>query len=114
MGGRRYGADGTAWDESLTGWQALPSDPGGQFDRVIEIDAGAMTPYVTWGTNPGMVAPISGRVPDPSDAKTDTDRGATERALEYMGLRPNPKIEDISVDRRCIGSSTKSPDENLR
>jgi 3-isopropylmalate/(R)-2-methylmalate dehydratase large subunit len=112
--GRRSAPHGTAWNESLAGWQSLPSDAGAQFDRVVEIHAGAMTPYVTWGTNPGMVAPVSGRVPDPSEAKTDTDRGATERALEYMGLAPHTRIEDIPVDRVFIGSCTNSRIEDLR
>jgi 3-isopropylmalate/(R)-2-methylmalate dehydratase large subunit len=84
------------------------------FDKVVEIDASTLEPFVTWGTNPGMVVPISSVVPDPADATTLADRQAAERALEYMALKPSTSIEDISIDRAFIGSCTNARIEDLR
>ncbi len=112
--GRRYGPRGEKWDQAVAYWQTLPSDADAEFDRVVEIDAATLAPCVTWGTNPGMVAAITGSVPDPSEAKSETERHATERALEYMNLEPRTKIADIAIDRVFIGSCTNSRVEDLR
>jgi len=112
--GRRFAPKGEAWDAALKYWQTLRSDDDATFDRVVNIDATKLEPFVTWGTNPGMVVPISGRVPDPADAKNAADRQAAERALEYMALTPSTNIEDISIDRAFIGSCTNARIEDLR
>jgi 3-isopropylmalate/(R)-2-methylmalate dehydratase large subunit len=95
-------------------WQRLATDPGASFDSVVEIEAGTLAPHVTWGTNPGMVIPVTGAVPDPAAAKTEGDRRGAERALEYMGLKPGTPVEQITVDRVFIGSCTNSRLEDLR
>jgi 3-isopropylmalate/(R)-2-methylmalate dehydratase large subunit len=105
---------GVAWDEAVERWRALPSDPGASFDERVEIDVAALAPQVTWGTNPGMVVPVTGEIPDPDDFTDPDDRAAAERALAYMGLRPGTAIEDIRVDRVFIGSCTNSRIEDLR
>jgi len=112
--GRRFALRGDAWNQAEAYWRTLPSDADAQFDRVVEIDAAALTPHVTWGTSPGMVAPIDGSVPDPLDAKDEAERRAMERALEYMALEPRTKIADIPIDRVFIGSCTNSRIEDLR
>src|ERR1700686_4511018 len=114
MKGRRFAPHNGTWDDAVVRWHALASDPGARFDAVAEIDASRLAPFVTWGTNPGMIAPVDGRIPELSDLKTDADRPAVERMLEYMGLEPGTRIEDISVDRVFIGSCTNSRLEDLR
>jgi 3-isopropylmalate/(R)-2-methylmalate dehydratase large subunit len=93
--------------ETDPAWGELRSDPDAAFDRVVTINVGRLTPQVTWGTNPGMVAPVDGVVPDPASAED-------ERALEYMGLTPGTPITEIAVDRVFIGSCTNSRIEDLR
>ena len=112
--GRRFAPGGSSWDAALSDWRTLVSDEGATFDRRIEIDVTKLEPHVTWGTSPGMVAPISGRVPDPQQISDDTDRHAAERALEYMALNPLTRIEEISIDRVFIGSCTNARIEDLR
>ncbi|MBS1851868.1 MAG: 3-isopropylmalate dehydratase large subunit [Acidobacteria bacterium] len=112
--GRRFAPQGAEWDRALAHWRTLASDPGAKYDKVIEIDAAQLAPFVTWGTNPGMVAPITGRVPQPADWKTDAERSAFQRMLEYMELKAGVRIEDIAVDRVFIGSCTNSRIEDLR
>ena len=112
--GRRFAPRGDAWDEAEAHWRTLPSDGGAQFDCVVEIDAAALTPFVTWGTSPGMVAPINGIVPDPLESRDEAERRATRLALEYMALQPRTKIADIAIDRVFIGSCTNSRIEDLR
>ena len=111
--GKPHAPSGRDWDEALDRWRALPSDDGAAFDVHHEIAVADLAPQVTWGTNPGMVVPVTGRVPDPADLDGD-DRVATERALEYMGLRPGTAIEDVTVDRVFLGSCTNSRIEDLR
>jgi len=112
--GRPFAPEGAKWEEALRYWQTLASDRDARFDRVIQIDAGEMEPHVTWGTNPGMVVPVSGEVPDPGETKSDADRCAAQRALEYMALAPRTRIEDIHIDRVFIGSCTNARLEDLR
>ena len=112
--GRPQAPQGADFDAAVERWRSLPSDPDAQYDRLVEIDAADLVPYVTWGTNPGMVAPVTGRVPDPAAAASDADRGAAERALEYMGLEPNTPIQEIGIDKVFIGSCTNGRLEDLR
>ena len=111
---RRFAPQDGEWEKTLARWRSLPSDPGAQYDKIVEIDASKLSPFVTWGTNPGMVVPVSGRVPELSDLKTEADRRAAERMLEYMGLKPGTRVEEIAIDRVFIGSCTNSRLEDLR
>jgi len=111
--GRRFAPSGKDWERAVAHWRTLPSDEGATYDKVIAIDASQLCPFVTWGTNPGMVAPVTGRVPDPSHFKGD-DRKSAEQALQYMALQPGKRIEDIGIDRVFIGSCTNSRIEDLR
>jgi 3-isopropylmalate/(R)-2-methylmalate dehydratase large subunit len=100
--------------ETPAEWRDLRSDPGAEFDRVVTVDVTQLTPQVTWGTNPGMVVPVDGVVPDPDDADDPADREAIQRALHYMDLTPGTRIKDITVDRVFIGSCTNARIEDLR
>ena len=112
--GRPAAPQGAAWEAALDRWRALRSDPEAAYDRVVEIEVSALEPQVTWGTNPGMVVPIGGVVPDPGDFDDLDDRAAAERALAYMALEPGTPMRDIRVDRVFIGSCTNSRIEDLR
>jgi len=112
--GRPHAPKGAAWAEALAAWRELRTDPGATYDRSVVIDAASLVPHVTWGTNPGMVAPITGRVPDPAAARSDDDRRSLEQALNYMDLRPLTSIQDIQLDRVFIGSCTNARLEDLR
>jgi 3-isopropylmalate/(R)-2-methylmalate dehydratase large subunit len=112
--GRRFAPQGDAWDAAVEYWRTLRSDDDAQFDKVIEIDASTLEPFVTWGTSPGMVVPISSVVPDPADVPNLADRQSAERALEYMALKPRTSIEEITIDRAFIGSCTNARIEDLR
>jgi 3-isopropylmalate/(R)-2-methylmalate dehydratase large subunit len=112
--GRRFAPKGADWDRAVAEWSKLPSDPGAKFDRELVIDATKLVPYVSWGTSPGMVAPVTDSVPDPASAPNEQERKGLERALEYMGLKAGTPLKDISVDRVFIGSCTNSRIEDLR
>jgi 3-isopropylmalate/(R)-2-methylmalate dehydratase large subunit len=112
--GRRFAPSAEAWDRSLAYWQTLNTDADARFDQMVQLDAGTLEPHVTWGTSPGMVVPVTGRVPDPAASKSDADRRASERALEYMALKPSTRIQDIEIDRVFIGSCTNARIEDLR
>jgi 3-isopropylmalate/(R)-2-methylmalate dehydratase large subunit len=112
--GRRFAPQGAEWDKAVAHWRSLASDPGACYDTVIEIDASSLSPFVTWGTNPGMVVPVSGRVPQLAELKTEADRSSAQRMLEYMGLEAGTPMEKIAVDRVFIGSCTNSRLEDLR
>ncbi|HVF27967.1 MAG TPA: 3-isopropylmalate dehydratase large subunit, partial [Pyrinomonadaceae bacterium] len=104
--GRRFAPHGAAWDEALSYWRTLTSDDGAAYDQTVEVEADSIAPHVTWGTSPGMVVPVTGRVPDPARAATEADRRNIESALNYMGLAPDTPIEKINIDRVFIGSCT--------
>jgi 3-isopropylmalate/(R)-2-methylmalate dehydratase large subunit len=111
--GRRFAPTGADWDKAVAYWRSLPSDEGAAFDKVVEIDAAQLCPFVTWGTNPGMVAPVTGRVPEVARME-ESERRAAELALQYMGLESGKRIQEIGIDRVFIGSCTNSRIEDLR
>jgi len=112
--GRPAAPTGASWEHALERWRALRSDEDAVFDRVVMIDVSELEPQITWGTNPGMVAPVGGTVPDPADYDDPDERAAVERALDYMGLELGTHLRDISVDRVFIGSCTNARIEDLR
>lgn len=114
IAGRRFAPQGEAFDAAVERWKQLPTDEGATYDRILQLDAAEIAPQVTWGTNPGMVTDVTGRVPDPMDMVTVDEKTATEHALEYMDLTPGTPITDIAVDRVFIGSCTNSRISDLR
>jgi 3-isopropylmalate/(R)-2-methylmalate dehydratase large subunit len=112
--GRPGAPKGADWERALERWRGLRSDPGAAYDRDFDVDVSALVPQVTWGTNPAMVAPIDGVVPEPSSFADQAKRDAAERALHYMGLEPGTPLSEIPVDRVFIGSCTNSRIEDLR
>ena len=112
--GRPHAPQGAHFDRACEEWSKLTTDPGAEFDRTIVIRSSDLEPYVSWGTNPGMVAPVSGRVPDPDSFDDAGERESAERALMYMGLEPDTAIQDIRLDRVFIGSCTNSRLEDLQ
>jgi 3-isopropylmalate/(R)-2-methylmalate dehydratase large subunit len=111
--GRRFAPKGDDWNQAVVHWRTLASDEGAVYDKTVMIDAAGLAPFVTWGTNPGMVVPVTERVPELS-SNSGADRRAVEQALAYMGLKPGTSIEEIPVDRVFIGSCTNSRLEDLR
>jgi len=114
LDGRPHAPTGADWERALDAWRSLRTDPGATYDRTVEIDARTLQPHVTWGTNPGMVAPVTGRVPDPARSRSEDDRRSIEQALHYMDLQPLQPIQDIQLDRVFIGSCTNARLEDLR
>ena len=110
--GRRFAPKD--WDSAVEKWKKLSSDTDASYDTVVKINASRLSPFVTWGTNPGMVVPVNERIPELGDMKTETERSAAQRMFEYMGLEPGKRIEDIAIDRVFIGSCTNSRIEDLR
>jgi len=112
--GRPFAPQGELWDQAVAAWQHLHSDPDAHFDRVVNIDAAAIKPQVTWGTSPEMVVAVDAKVPDPDQEANPTKAEGMRKALDYMGLQANTPITDISVDKVFIGSCTNSRIEDLR
>jgi len=112
--GRAHAPKGEHWDKAVAYWRTLPSDPGARFDRVVEFDASALQPWVTWGTSPGMSAPVNASAPRPEDGKDETEKLAIARALEYMGIEPGQRLNALAIDRVFVGSCTNGRLEDLR
>ncbi|CBK44007.1 MAG: 3-isopropylmalate dehydratase large subunit [Nitrospira sp.] len=112
--GRPMAPKGALWDQAVTAWRQLVTDPGAKYDAVVELQAETIAPQVTWGTSPGMVTGVDGVVPDPRTMGDEKLRQATERAIEYMALTPGMPIRDIKIDKVFIGSCTNSRIEDLR
>jgi len=112
--GRPHAPQAAEWKRAVEDWRALASDPGATYDTHVVVDVDDLVPQVTWGTNPGMVVPVTGSVPDPASYESADDRAAAERALAYMGLRPGQRIEGLAIDRVFIGSCTNARIEDLR
>ncbi len=112
--GRPHASVGAEWDAAVEYWKTLRTDDDAVFDREVHIDASTLTPFVTWGTNPGQGLPLSGSVPDPEAIGDDNERVAAEKALTYMGLEPGTPLRDISVDTVFLGSCTNGRIEDLR
>jgi 3-isopropylmalate/(R)-2-methylmalate dehydratase large subunit len=112
--GRPFAPRGRDWDEAVEAWGTLASDPGATFDRVVTVDATAIAPWVTWGTNPAQGVPLTGSVPDPTTYGEPAERAAAEKALSYMGLQPGTPMRDVRVDVVFIGSCTNGRIEDLR
>lgn len=112
--GRPFAPTGEIWEQAVASWQGLLSDEDAVFDTVVELQAADIEPQVSWGTSPEMVAPISGRIPDPAAETNETKRGNIQQALKYMGLEGGTAIKDIQLDCIFIGSCTNSRIEDLR
>jgi 3-isopropylmalate/(R)-2-methylmalate dehydratase large subunit len=114
LAGRPAAPKGAAWDRALARWRALPSDPGARFDRSISLDAAALEPMITFGTNPGMGMGVGGRIPDPAALSDASQRAALEKALGYMGFRAGQPIAGQPVQVVFIGSCTNGRISDLR
>ena len=112
--GRRHSPKGDQWEKAIRFWDELKTDDDAVFDREIILNGDMITPQVTWGTNPGQVIPVSGRVPKPGDFEDPAEQEAAQRALDYMGLTAGTKMSDVAVDTVFIGSCTNSRIEDLR
>ncbi len=114
LAGREFAPQGGAWDAALARWRQLPSDPGAQYDKTITLDASALEPMITFGTNPGMGVPISGRVPDPAQIADASQKQALAKALAYMDLKPGQAMLGQPINVVFIGSCTNSRISDLR
>ncbi|HEY3017032.1 MAG TPA: 3-isopropylmalate dehydratase large subunit, partial [Nocardioides sp.] len=112
--GRPEAPKGDAWDAAVAHWKTLVTDEDAEFDKEIVLDASTMTPFVTWGTNPGQGVPLGGNVPNPADFEEDSDRVAAENALAYMGLEAGTPMREVKVDTVFVGSCTNGRIEDLR
>jgi 3-isopropylmalate/(R)-2-methylmalate dehydratase large subunit len=112
--GRRHAPTGAAWERALDDWRSLATDDGAAFDKAVDLDAGAIAPHVSWGTNPGQVVPLDGLIPTPDSFADPSDRNAAQRALDYMGLTGGTPVREIPIDTVFIGSCTNGRIEDLR
>jgi 3-isopropylmalate/(R)-2-methylmalate dehydratase large subunit len=112
--GRDHAPAGDDWDAAVADWRSLRTDDGAEFDRIVRIDADELTPFVTWGTNPGQGLPLGGSVPDPAAISDDGERAAVEKALSYMGLTGGTPLREVPVDAVFVGSCTNGRIEDLR
>ena len=112
--GRPHAPSGADWDAAVEYWKTLRTDDDAEFDAEVRLDADELTPFVTWGTNPGQGLPLSAAVPDPETIVDENERVAAEKALTYMGLEPGTPLRDIHVDTVFLGSCTNGRIEDLR
>ncbi|MEC3954554.1 3-isopropylmalate dehydratase large subunit [Nocardia sp. CDC153] len=112
--GRPHAPQGADWDAAVAAWDALKTDEGAVFDAEVHIDAASLTPFVTWGTNPGQGAPLGDSVPDPEQIFDENERAAAEKALQYMDLKPGTPLREVTVDTVFVGSCTNGRIEDLR
>jgi 3-isopropylmalate/(R)-2-methylmalate dehydratase large subunit len=112
--GRPHAPTGADWDAAVQAWRQLRTDPGAEFDTEVYLDAAELSPFVTWGTNPGQGVPLSGAVPDPELIVDEGERQAAEKALTYMGLQAGTAMRDVAVDTVFVGSCTNGRIEDLR